>query len=262
MGDPRAVLGEMLLRRQQSGGGAAPAPGAADWERENRPGAGASFGEVRYAMEGSGRELVVEEAFQELGHRVWDCCVLMGRMLEHHTRPSGAGGDPRLDVRGKRVLELGAGTGLLSAVAVCAGAELAVATERQPLVPRMQSNLGAMLGADAGRAPCRALDWTDPDAVGAALEEHTAFDLVVGSDVCLVASAVPALLQVLRSLAERLPELTIIVGGARHREGWGALLRDAPAQGWQLDPIAEELLHPRYRSTKFEIVRMSLTPAS
>eukprot|EP01065_Artemidia_motanka_P028425 TRINITY_DN33764_c0_g1_i1.p1 TRINITY_DN33764_c0_g1~~TRINITY_DN33764_c0_g1_i1.p1 ORF type:complete len:278 (+),score=81.48 TRINITY_DN33764_c0_g1_i1:67-834(+) len=251
MADARAVLTDLLMKRQQ-----AAAPPEVGWERENKPGSSAAFGEYTYTV--GDKKLVLHEGFHELGHRVWDCCPLMGKLFEHQSSLDPEKSDPRLLVRGRRVLELGAGTGLLSAALSLLGAPLVVATERSQCVLKMQENIGAMMGEDAEKSVfARELDWTDPAALDTLRSEFSQpFDLIVGSDVCIVASAVPALLAVLRTLSDRYPDAAIVVGGAEFREGWRALRQAAP-EHWVLEQVEASRFHPEFTSEKFEVVTMT-----
>lgn len=63
---------------------------------------------------------------------VWDCSLAMGALL--------AGLGPGA-LRGKRVVELGAGCGAVSALCAALGASEVVATDEQDLLPLLTFNL-------------------------------------------------------------------------------------------------------------------------
>lgn len=80
---------------------------------------------------------------------------------------------------GKRVLELGAGTGIAGLAAARQGADVLV-TDLPEMIPLLSSNIRAnKLGARAQALPLR---WGDAYDVDEALG-HGPFDMVIGSDI-------------------------------------------------------------------------------
>merc|ERR1719261_2381890 len=91
----------------------------------------------------------------ESGARVWPSGEALARVLEGQS------------VLGKRVLELGAGTGVAGLAAARQGADVVV-TDLPEMMPLLSANIRAnSLGARAQALP---LQWGDPSGVDAALE--------------------------------------------------------------------------------------------
>ncbi|KAJ9438729.1 hypothetical protein DIPPA_20615 [Diplonema papillatum] len=130
------VLTEMLEKRSRSGG-AAMNKALQPWERESR--AGGCFEDFEYVTE-AGRVIKVEEGAHELGHRVWDTCLQTCKYIER----SGC-------LRGKSIVELGSGCGLLSIVALEAGATRAVVTDLPAVIQHLTANVKRLTGGRTDR---------------------------------------------------------------------------------------------------------------
>ncbi|CAM9538681.1 unnamed protein product, partial [Phaeothamnion confervicola] len=107
---------------------------------------------------------------------VWDCAVALGAFLAARRATT---------VTGRRVLELGAGTGLLSALCRALGAVETVATETEEMVPWLRRNMAinetsSTLFHFRHQVQVRALDWS-ADVPADLLDP--AFDLVLCSDL-------------------------------------------------------------------------------
>lgn len=70
-----------------------------------------------------------------LGAVVWDAALLLCRAMD-----SGL-----VDVRGKNILELGSGTGIVGIVAGCLGARECLLTDRLPMIPLLQENISSAM---------------------------------------------------------------------------------------------------------------------
>eukprot|EP00741_Cyanophora_paradoxa_P000903 tig00000448_g871.t1 len=126
---------------------------------------------------------------------VWACALVLSRWMHENGEL----------VRGKRVLELGAGTGLAGIAAVLCGASEAVITDLEPVVPLIEENI-ALNGIPANRARALALPWGGPvEHVGGPV------DLVIAADVVYLESTFELLLDTLgRLLATPATHLTLV----------------------------------------------------
>lgn len=159
----------------------------------------------------NGQELAIPETFDAIGTRVWDCAPCMSRWFEK--------GDL---VRGKTILELGAGTGLLGLACAALGAKKVVLTDIQSIHKAMQKSIDATGFSHICEA--RTLDWNDVEAVRALKKEFGSFDMIVASDVLVFAvdasvDGESGLVKALRHLAE--PGKTeILMGCNKNRHGF------------------------------------------
>ncbi|MDX2089764.1 MAG: methyltransferase domain-containing protein [Kofleriaceae bacterium] len=126
------------------------------------------------------------------------------------------------DVRGKRILELGAGTGLPGIVAAGLGAHV-VQTDRQNLVLHV-CKLNAERNKLSSSIEHRIADWT-------AWEDATRYDFVIGSDILYA----PALHPHLRNIFETnlAPGGTLLIGDP-FRDTSLPLLEAMEAEGWRV----------------------------
>lgn len=133
-------------------------------------------GAARYELQlASGRVMHLEQqARGELeglgtGGTVWPAAHVLARYLERRAWPGGIG-----DMRGLRVLELGAGTACASVVCAALGASRVVATDLAEVIWLCAKNASA----NSVLVETRCLDWTEPSEL-----EH--FDLVLASECVL-----------------------------------------------------------------------------
>uniref|UniRef100_A0A7R9Z8M0 Calmodulin-lysine N-methyltransferase n=1 Tax=Chlamydomonas euryale TaxID=1486919 RepID=A0A7R9Z8M0_9CHLO len=112
-------------------------------------------------------------ASEHLGTTVWDASIVLAKYLEKNMR-KGEFSRPRL--KGKRVLELGAGMGLGGMAFALLDANV-VLTDTVDVVPLLKRNCEANLGC--GTVQVRELDWYQPDQV---LPLNPPFDYVIAAD--------------------------------------------------------------------------------
>eukprot|EP01116_Phalansterium_solitarium_P012447 TRINITY_DN28726_c0_g1_i1.p1 TRINITY_DN28726_c0_g1~~TRINITY_DN28726_c0_g1_i1.p1 ORF type:complete len:215 (+),score=36.36 TRINITY_DN28726_c0_g1_i1:63-707(+) len=86
-------------------------------------------------VEAFGKEIFINQLFnEELGGNVWDAALVLCKYFEN------AEDFPAGFFEGKRVVELGAGTGVVGLVLASQGAKVVI-TDRAPLVPLMSDNI-------------------------------------------------------------------------------------------------------------------------
>ncbi|KAK9861153.1 hypothetical protein WJX84_008745, partial [Apatococcus fuscideae] len=114
---------------------------------------------------------------------VWQAGILLAAYLVQHL--------PLDCLRGKRVLELGSGTGLVGITAAYLGAHVQL-TDVAEAMPLLKLNVALNqhhLAASGGSMGCVLMDWQTP----ASCLEQQDWDIVVGSDLVYNAVAVPLL---------------------------------------------------------------------
>ncbi|XP_034720634.1 protein N-lysine methyltransferase METTL21A [Etheostoma cragini] len=117
---------------------------------------------------------------------VWDAAVVMCIYLEMG----------KVELKGKRVIELGAGTGLVGIVAALLGANVTI-TDREPALDFLSANVKANQPPDSqGSVVVSELTW------GEGLERYPAggFDLVLGADIVYLEDTFVQLVQTLDHL--------------------------------------------------------------
>eukprot|EP00439_Symbiodinium_sp_Y106_P055618 s2233_g7.t1 len=168
-------------------------------------------------------EVQFEESFGGFsitGFVVWEAAHQLSNFLCSH-KPL---------VEGQRVLELGAGCGLVSAVSASLGAEV-TATDRAEILPRLRCT--AQLGSQAQRFEVAQLDWhADPPWPAG----H--FDVILGSDITYGSRCHDDLLRLLWRLMVGSKTSALLTHGVRSPEQtaflWHQILKDWPGACWLL----------------------------
>ena len=185
------------------------------------------------------------------GGALWTAGLALSRYLEH-VHACGT-------LRGKRVLELGCGTGLAGLVAAALGADV-VLTDIASVLPLLRKNAAANAvaiarGGFGGSASVQELTW---GSTPVASDYGACFDLVIAADVVYEPVHVPLLLGVLGDLLEGGAPAALVGFDRRGRHGLKAFLATARAQ-FDVAEIAAEAMHPDVRNfAHFGLVRLSL----
>ncbi|XP_037552232.1 protein N-lysine methyltransferase METTL21A [Nematolebias whitei] len=133
------------------------------------------------------RDLRLAQDWKKLGVAavVWDAAVVMSLYLELGS----------IELKGKRVIELGAGTGLVGIVAALLGAHVTI-TDREPALDLLSANVKTNLTPDQSVVVSE-LSW------GMGLEHYPAggFDLVLGADIIYLEDTFQSLIQTLEYLS-------------------------------------------------------------
>jgi len=121
-------------------------------------------------VESFGRTISIKQDFSgELGGTVWDAALVLAKYFENTTVfPPGY-------FKGKRILELGSGTGLIGIVLALLGANVIV-TDQQPLLKLMNHNI--LRNEIEKRATAEVLNWGEEDQ-----HVNSPFDVIVACDV-------------------------------------------------------------------------------
>jgi predicted nicotinamide N-methyase len=202
-----------------------------------------------------GQEFVISQnsLARNHGHVIWDSALALVRFLEASPKRFTADA-----LRGRRVLDLGAGCGLVSLVLACVGGAHVVATDLPSVLPRLARNLRANASVAVASGQLRALpfDWTSPDdaAVIAALGP---FDLVVGTDVVYAASLVAPLVAALRTA--RAPA-ALFANEERDPDVHKAFMAALEAAGGDTKTVPTGRLPAEVRSPTMRVVDVKFAP--
>ena len=141
-------------------------------------------------------------------------------------------------MHGKRVLELGCGTGIVGITAACLGAR-AVLTDTGAVVQHAQQNVDrnvTCINDGQGSAECAALDW---EASHNSLLLLRPYDVVVGADLIYAAKDVDPLVETLVNLRQHSRNVLVILAHKqRHQEISQKLIAQLSSKG-----IAMQTMH-------------------
>ena len=196
------------------------------------------------------------------GHNVWDGAVQLAKYLEY-TFPAG--------LAGKRIVELGAGTGVAGLAAAMLGADVLL-TDLPYALDNLRECVRLNRGAVKGSVAVAAFDWAAPDASIAAMpDEQRALvhgvDIVLGADVVWVAELVPILVDSMRRLlassgdegGRRRPAM-LLAHQTRSRESDALLFRSMRGAGLAFRAVEHELHHPQFMHPDIDVFAVELAP--
>lgn len=155
------------------------------------------------------------------GLNTWDGSIVLAKYLEKHAAHL---------VTGKRILELGAGTGIAGMTAALLGAELAVLTDLDYVLPNLEANVRRNIPHNAimtndicintdqqscthqseksieGSIKVQRCDWKDESSYP---NSGGRWDVILGADIVWIESLVPSLVNTLANCAHE--DTTILI---------------------------------------------------
>ncbi|KAK3082958.1 hypothetical protein FSP39_010054 [Pinctada imbricata] len=156
------------------------------------------FYERKRTFHFAGHSIEIEQDWQNLGVAgvVWDAAIVLCRYLE----------EGKINVRGKAIMELGAGSGIVGILAALLGGRVTI-TEREVAMPYLSS----VVNANMENKPdikavtmVQQLDWEKD------LDKYDeTFDVILGADVIYIEDVFPALLKTLEKLSDKRTEIYI-----------------------------------------------------
>jgi len=144
------------------------------------------------------------------GSTVWPAAELLVELCPRH-------------VKGKRVLELGSGTGLLGIVAAASGASAVTLTDLPSILTLLKANVArnSFVQHYGCAVKVQPLVWNDTDLQPFV---QAGFDLVVCADVVYQQAHTEALLPTLVELLRGCPDARLLIAQERHEPvAWGTL---------------------------------------
>lgn len=139
---------------------------------------------------------------------------------------------------GKRILELGCGTGIVGIAAACMGGSV-VLTDTGAVVQHAQQNVNRnmlCINAGQGSAECAALDWETSHNSSVLLKPY---DVVLGADLIYAAKDITPLVETIGNVRRHSSNVLIVLG---HKERNLDLLQQLMAQLGSVD-IAMQTVH-------------------
>ena len=133
----------------------------------------------------------------DTGRTVWDAAVVLAKYLEHKY------GHGRRSLERRRVLELGAGTGLAGLAAAALGASV-ILSDLDYCLPALKANVLATTIEPPGQVSVLELDWLRPNFDGPV-------DVCVGADIVWLPHLVAPLVKLLVMLLAANPDMQLLL---------------------------------------------------
>ncbi|PWA50129.1 S-adenosyl-L-methionine-dependent methyltransferases superfamily protein [Artemisia annua] len=200
---------------------------------------------LNLSLDACGRCLSISQSPSSLGAPgvtgsvMWDSGIVLGKFLEHAVETG------QLVLQGKKVVELGAGCGLVGCIAALLGSQV-ILTDMPDRLRLLKKNVEDNLyGNVRGSATVNELMWGDrPDRE---LVEPLP-DFVIGSDVIYSEEAVTDLLETLIDLSGI--ETTIILAGELRNDAVLEYFMEAAMENFIIGRVDQEGWHPDYHSPR------------
>ncbi|CAI9101891.1 OLC1v1000045C1 [Oldenlandia corymbosa var. corymbosa] len=214
----------------------------------SKPNAFVRQSSLQLHLDACGRSLSILQSPSSLGvpgvtgSVMWDSGVVLGKFIEHATETG------TLHFQGKKVVELGAGCGLVGCIAALLGAHV-VLTDLPDRLRLLKKNVEDNLyGNVRGSAVVTELTWgnnLDPDLC------CPSPDYVLGSDVIYGEDAVVDLLETLSDLCGA--QTTVILAGELRNDAILEYFLEAAIKDFVVGSIDQQQWHPDYRSQRVVI---------
>lgn len=252
-------------------------PKKPSWEREKGRGLQFDFGEYRLKIttaEGSQDEVVIYEDCSMISTRVWDCSVLASKWLENISTKDRDLPDLRSSLnlpsknvgRPLQVLELGAGTGLLSICLAKLGAAV-LSTEYGHSVNFLKKNCvdnKVELADDhdsekwtptTGRVTSCELDWFNADQTLESMfakGQEALFDLIVVTDCSLTPKDSQGVMEMIHKFGT-IGHTKAFLGACKEREGTPYCIENIPKEFKNVKRVEEKDYHPDFKTSRYFI---------
>ncbi|XP_024963054.1 protein N-lysine methyltransferase METTL21A isoform X4 [Cynara cardunculus var. scolymus] len=211
----------------------------------SKPNAFVSQSSLNLTLDACGRRLSISQSPSSLGAPgvtgsvMWDSGIVLGKFLENAVETG------LLGLQGKKVVELGAGCGLVGCIAALLGAQV-ILTDMPDRLRLLKKNIeDNMYGDVRGCATANELTWGDrpePELV------EPLPDFVIGSDVIYSEEAVTDLLDTLVELSGI--NTTIILAGELRNDAILEYFLEAAMEEFMIGRVDQAGWHPDYRSPR------------
>ncbi|CAL9205120.1 unnamed protein product [Musa hybrid cultivar] len=174
------------------------------------------------------------------GAVMWDSGIVLGKFLEHAV-DSGT-----LSLHGKRVVELGAGCGLVGCIAALLGADVML-TDLPDRLKLLKKNVDLNVEGWNKRGSARVSELTWGDDIDTELLDPMP-DIVLGSDVVYSEAAVDDLLSTLKQICGC--HTTVFVAGELRNDAVLEYFLEGAMKEFVVGRVDQSQWHPDYRSDR------------
>lgn len=204
----------------------------------------------RFSIQGV--PLTVDEvgnAGKGTGLTTWDGSVVLAKYLEHARMN---------DVRGKRIVELGAGTGLVGISAALMGARQTVLTDLEYTMANLEHNVAVTMAKSSAihgaSITTRVLDWFTPPV------DMGDLDLILASDVVWVEELIAPLVQTMATLVRqsRTPVIILMSYQRRSTRSDEILFQELERHQFQKLKVPASELHPQFQSERIDVWEITM----
>ncbi|XP_065029977.1 uncharacterized protein LOC135582267 [Musa acuminata AAA Group] len=198
------------------------------------------------AIDACGHRLTVLQSPSSMGTPgvtgavMWDSGIVLGKFLEHAV-------DSRtLSLHGKRVVELGAGCGLVGCIAALLGADVML-TDLPDRLKLLKKNVDLNVEGWNKRGSARVSELTWGDDIDTELLDPMP-DIVLGSDVVYSEAAVEDLLSTLKQICGC--HTTVFVAGELRNDAVLEYFLEGAMKEFVVGRVDQSQWHPDYRSDR------------
>ena len=241
--DPDTHTWNLLPPEQSSGSGSAPAESLLAIEGHRFP---FNFASGEFKIEGipivvSGGDTrkSANQVDGDTGRTVWDAAVVLAKYLEHEH------GQGRRSLERRRVLELGAGTGLAGLAAAALGASV-ILSDLDYCLPALEANVRATAIEPPGQVSVLELDWLRPTL-------DVPVDVCVGADIVWLPHLVEPLVKLLETLLATNPGMQLILAHQTRSKHTDTEFFALLSHRFVVQRLGKAALPEGYRDTRVEL---------
>ncbi|KAE9461232.1 hypothetical protein C3L33_06823, partial [Rhododendron williamsianum] len=198
---------------------------------------------------------------KHLGTTVWDASMVFAKFLEKNCRK---GRFSPSKLKGKRVIELGAGCGVAGLGMALLGCDV-VSTDQTEVLPllmrNVERNASRIVQADPGSDPFGSievaeLNWGNVDHIKAV---GPPFDYIIGTDVVYAEHLLEPLLQTMLSLSG--PKTTILLGYEMRSTNVHEQMLHLWKRNFQVKNVPKAKMDSKYQHPSIQLFIMGLKPS-
>ncbi|KAL9171295.1 hypothetical protein ABFS82_04G199600 [Erythranthe guttata] len=199
---------------------------------------------------------------KHLGTTVWDASMVFAKFLEKNCR---RGRFSPSKLKGKRVIELGAGCGVAGFGMALLGCDV-VTTDQTEVLPLLMRNvdrntsriLQIAPGSDSfGSMKVAELNWGNADHIRAV---EPPFDYIIGTDVVYAEHLLEPLLQTILALSG--PRTTIALGYELRSTNVHDQMLDLWKRNFEVKSVPKSKMHSEYQHPSIQLFMMRPKPSS